>query len=59
VHFVSQAVDSVTIMNTATTPSSHELERLLTEAGIAFTIVARCPDPTCVICAPETLPAAA
>lgn len=49
----------MTIMNTATTPSSHELERLLTEAGIAFTIVARCPDPTCVICAPETLPAAA
>lgn len=46
-------------MKTEKLPSPHELERLLAEAGIAFTVVARCPDPACALCPPVTLPSAA
>jgi hypothetical protein len=46
-------------MKTEKLPSPPELERLLAEAGIAFTVVDRCPAAACVLCRPVTLPSAA
>ncbi len=46
-------------MEAKSLPSSHDLERLLTAAGIDFTVVTRCPDPACEVCAPVALPSAA
>ncbi len=34
-------------------------ERFLTEAGISFTVVERCPDSTCEVCSTPRVPAAA
>ena len=41
------------------TPESFDIEDLLTEAGVAFTVVDRCPHPQCELCADEGLSAAA
>ncbi len=35
------------------------IEELLTEAGIDFTVVDRCPDTGCELCHDKELPAAA
>jgi hypothetical protein len=43
----------------ATTDEFTDIERLLTEAGLSFTIVDHCPDPACEICAAQEVPAAA
>ncbi len=45
-------------MNT-TQPETADIEQLLTEAGLEFTFVDRCPDPACEICARSDVPAAA
>ena len=39
--------------------SENNIEELLAEAGIEFTIVDRCPDPGCVVCSRGELPKAA
>jgi hypothetical protein len=36
-----------------------DIEQLLRQAGIEFTVVARCPDPGCDICAGSDVVAAA
>jgi len=46
------------IMNT-TEAEITDIEQLLTQAGIEFTVVARCPDPGCDICARSDVAAAA
>lgn len=49
-------------MNTPTdmnTPTALDIEELLTEAGIDFTAVARCPYPHCEVCGDDQLSAAA
>lgn len=45
-------------MNT-TQPELVDIEQLLADAGIEFTVVDRCPDPACEICARRDVPAAA
>ncbi len=57
--FLSHPADTVRIMETKSLPSPHDLERLLAAAGIDFTVVMRCPDPACEVCAPAALPSAA
>lgn len=46
------------IMNT-TAAEITDIEQLLTDAGIGFTVVARCPDHECDICAGSSVSAAA
>lgn len=41
-----------------TTPEIMDIEKLLAEAGIDFTVVPRCPDPACEVCRTD-VPAAA
>jgi hypothetical protein len=39
--------------------SDSDVEQLLAAAGFDFTVVSRCPDPACPICAARDLSAAA
>jgi len=57
--FSSHLIDTVISMELTITPSSQDLERLLTEAGIGYTVVERCPHPACEVCRPVDLPSAA
>lgn len=45
-------------MNTADLETV-DIEVLLTDAGIEFTVVDRCPHPACDVCADRDVPAAA
>ena len=36
-----------------------DIEQLLTDAGLEFTVVDRCPEPTCELCRDKGLPVAA
>jgi len=38
---------------------AQDVERLLTAAGLDFTVVAHCPDPRCAVCNRKRLSAAA
>ena len=45
-------------MNTSNT-EYEDVEQLLSAAGIRFTVVERCPDQACQLCADKGLPVAA
>lgn len=42
-----------------TAPRTVDIEQLLAEAGFAFAVVDRCPDPECEVCTGRDVPAAA